>query len=417
MKILFLSHTARWAGAEACLYQLLRGLDPERHEALVILPENGPLQKRLDDFGVPIHFGNVVHWIGQASTSDWSRFSDNLTRRVEALARRIERERCDLVFSNTSVVLEGALAASWVGVPHVWRIHEMLACHTNLRTTLSLDIYHRLLDTLADRVAVVSRSVRSVLRPHVRDEVIEVIENGVAPFETPRATRAELCGLDASLPCVVFVGTLSEEKGVPLLGPVMQEVVRRIPKAHCVLVGADAGAKAGLEKDARSRGLEHAFRFLGFRADAQDLIARADVLVLPSKVDSLPSAVLEAMAAGVPAVATRSGGAEELIVEGETGLLVPIGDVDGIARGLVELLSDAERRQKMGERARFRARSEFSEQSYVQGFERLFNQVVRSHRPDVSGRARELTRLLESAPGPAKLLQSLAKLNPGAPSL
>jgi glycosyltransferase involved in cell wall biosynthesis len=397
VKILFVSHTAKWAGAEACLYQLLRGLNPELHEPLVVLPAQGPLETRLEDLGVPIRFGSLVHWIGQASTDDWKRFGTNLSTRVDAMARRIEREHCDVVFTNTAVVLEGALAAHAVGVPHVWRIHEMLARHTNLGTTLSLETFYRLLDTLSDRVVVVSESVRSTLELFVRKELVEVVYNGVGVFEAPTATRQELFGEDATCPLVVFVGTISDAKGAPLLAPVMERVIKRIPNAHCVLIGEDVGAKAKLEKEIRARGLESAFRFFGFRPDARELVARADVLILPSEVDSLPNAVLEAMAAGIPAVATRSGGASELVLDGETGFLVPVGDVEAMARGLVTLLSDAEARSRMGKRAELRACSEFSETRYVKSFERLFDELAPRRRPGAPEEVRQLVRRLASA--------------------
>ena len=378
MKILFVSHTANWAGAEVGLHTLLLGLDPSRHEPLVVLPGHGRLQTKLADLGVPFEYGSLVPWIDRAVTTSWTRFGDDLTRRVEAMARRIERARCDLVFTNTSVVVEGALAARMVGVPHIWRVHEMLSRHTNLGTRLSLDTYHGLLDSASERVAVVSKSVRAELVPFVRPEMIHVIENGVDRFDGSDVTRAALLGVLASTPVIVFVGTISDAKGAPLLAPIMERVAARVRGAVLVIVGEDAGAESALRRTIEKRGLERSFRFLGFRRDAMDVIANADVLVLPSWVDSLPSVVMEAMAAGVPCVATRSGGAEELIVEGETGRLVPPGDVEAIARALEELLLNESSRRAMGERARARARARFPRERYVGAFEQLFDQVLAS---------------------------------------
>jgi glycosyltransferase involved in cell wall biosynthesis len=379
-KVLFVSHASAWAGAESCLFELLRGLDPSRVEPLVVLPANGPLEKRLDDLGVPYQFGSLRLWIDQAYTDGWVAFGDGLARRVDAMARRIERERCDVVFTNTSVAFEGALAARQVGVPHVWRVHEMLWRHSNFGTRLPLSVYYAMLDALSDRVAVVSHAVRTGLLPHVRPERISVIPNGI-DLITPRRSREALLGVDASVPVVVFVGTLSEPKGVPLLAPVMERVVREHPRALCVLVGEDVGAERALREDIGRRGLDKTFRFLGFRADAKELIAHADALILPSRVDSLPCVVMEAMAAGVPSVATESGGAAELIVDGVTGRLVPIDDVEAMATALSALFADPDLRRAMGEKALARARERFGARRYVAAFERLFAQLATSRPP------------------------------------
>lgn len=371
LKIAFLSHTSKWAGAEACLFRLLRGLDPERHEPVVILPDNGPLQRRLEDLGVPIRFGSQVHWIGQAATNDWRRFGPGLTARVEATARLLERERCDLVFTNTSVVLEGALAARLTGMRHLWRVHEMLARHDNFRSCIPLALYPRLLAKLSDCVVAVSRSVAQAIGPDVD---VDVVYNGVALHE-PRRSRTEIIP-EARSPLVVYVGTLSEAKGVHLLADVMARVVRRVPSAVCLLVGADAGAEAALKSAIAAQDLGSSFRFLGFRDDARDIIATADVLILPSRVDSLPNAVLEAMAAAVVPVATRSGGAEELIVDGETGRLVPVDDVAAMAAAVGELLTSPTLRRAMGEKALERAKERFSEHDYVAGLARRLDALV-----------------------------------------
>lgn len=396
MRVLFVCPSAHFAGAESSLLVLLRSLDLDRFDPLVLLPTNGHFQTVLEDLGVPTSFAAIEVWINQASARAWERFA-GLRARVDALARRIEREKYDLVVTNSAVTVEGALAARKVGVPHVWRVHEMLSRHSNLKAAFPLEVYPLLLDALSVRIAVVSRAVRDELSPGVDQRRIEVVYNGLPPYDGPPASREELTGIGSDSPMIVFVGTLSAAKGVPLLADVMKSVLSRFVDARCVLVGTDVGGERPLRERARALGIEHAFRFLGFRNDVMDVIGTADVLIHPSEVDSLPCAVMEAMAAGVPAVATRSGGAVEMIVDGQTGHLVDVGDVRAMARALEALLGDDEERREMGWIARSRARAVFSADAYVGAMQRLFERVVEMPPPRQDGA--ELSRLIDELEG------------------
>lgn len=421
MKVLFVSPSADFAGAESALLELLRGLDLDRVDPLVLLPTNGSFQTRLEDLGVPTSFAAIEVWVNQASARAWERFG-GLSERVAAMARRIEREACDLVVTNSAVALEGALAARLVGVPHVWRVHEMLARHRNFAGALPVGAHPALLDALSDRVAVVSRAVRDALTPGVHPRRIEILYNGLPPYDVAPPPREALLGIPASAPTVVFVGTLSEAKGVPLLAAVMERVLRGHPDARCVLVGRDFGGGKILRERARAAGIEDAFVFLGFRTDVMDVIASADALILPSEVDSLPCAVMEAMAVAVPPVATRSGGAEEMIVDGECGHLVDVGDVDAMARALGDLFDDDEHRAWLGRVAQARVRAVFSADAYVGAMQRLFDRAARDPHVAPPAAVERVVAAIEAASGErsspaavARLVDALEAITPPPP--
>lgn len=123
----------------------------------------------------------------------------------------------------------------------------------------------------------------------------------------------------------------------------------------------------------------------GFRSDLDELIANADLAVLPSFNEGLPNAVLEASAAGVPVVATRAGGTPEAIVDGETGWLVPVGDAAAVASAIRCLLDDSDKRKRIGEAGREFVRTEFSfanqARSYLDLVQRLgVSQAIRGRR-------------------------------------
>lgn len=400
MKVAFACHSEDWAGAESSLYALLRRLDPARHAPLALLPTNGRLSERLERLGVPLAYAATVPWIDQRGAGIEARFGADLEWRVEAFAERLRRAEARVVMTNSAVMLEGALAAHRLGLPHVWRIHEMLSRHDNLERALPLELYPRLVEALSDRALLVSEAVREDLAA-ADAGALEVVPNGLPPFEPSAVSRRARIGVDPSAPLIVFVGTLSEAKGVPLLAPILKRVRETVPDARCALVGRDVGGEAPLRRAIRRLGLGQAFSFLGFRDDAMEIIALADALVLPSRVDSLPCVVMEAMAAGVPPVATRSGGAAELIVDGETGYLAAIGDAEAMGDALARLLGDRAHASAVGAAARDRARDVYGLDRMVRAFEATFDRLAERRRaPDPEGSKALVGRLVEAS-GPS----------------
>jgi glycosyltransferase involved in cell wall biosynthesis/SAM-dependent methyltransferase len=375
IKILFLSHSADWSGAEHCLFRLLKGINPRKYEAVVILPGHGRLEERIHELGVRSRLLEVGWWVKMAGSSERGQFQDGLEGRVGALADVIRQERADLVFTNTAVVIEGALAARLCGVPHVWHLHELIGLNPDLVPLLSPAAFFSLADLLTDKFVAVSQSVETQVRRFVQTEKTAVIYNGLDAFAA-RPRRREIFGLDENTPVVSFVGTLSNTKGVLSLIDAARVVLQKYPAVKFALAGAEGSASDVLEQRLREEPAGRAFRLLGLRKDAADVIASSDVFVLPSLADSMPLVVLEAMLAGKPVVATRSGGAAEIVLDGETGFLVPVDDPPALARAVLALLGDPERMAAMGRRGRERAEAVFSHERFIQQFERVLDHLA-----------------------------------------
>jgi glycosyltransferase involved in cell wall biosynthesis len=143
------------------------------------------------------------------------------------------------------------------------------------------------------------------------------------------------------------IGRLSAEKGQRLLIEVFPEVLRAVPSARLLLAG-DGPDLPRLRDRAETLALGDAVRFLGHRQDILDVYGSLDLLVLCSDTEGLPNVVLEAMALGVPVVATAVGGTPELVIDGRTGWLVPPAEPVPLGRAIVEALR---RREEAAERA------------------------------------------------------------------
>jgi glycosyltransferase involved in cell wall biosynthesis len=198
---------------------------------------------------------------------------------------------------------------------------------------------------------------------------VEVIPNGVdvAQYDTNAqsraggarsAIRAEL-GLDDQARLIAMIGTLKEVKGHRYMIEAMSALAPHYPDLHLLLAG-DGVLRIQLEAQVADAGLNDRIHFLGSRSDVANLLAASDLFVLPSLWEGLSMALLEAMATGLPILASEVSGTVQAIVPGEHGLLIPPGDTQAIVDGLTQLLSDPDRAQKMGQAAKRRVKAEFS---------------------------------------------------------
>jgi glycosyltransferase involved in cell wall biosynthesis len=180
---------------------------------------------------------------------------------------------------------------------------------------------------------------------------------------------------------VVFVGRLDPVKGVTLLLEAFAAVKARHPKARLTVAG-DGPARSRLEARARDLGLEVAFPGYLDEAQVADLLASAAMLVLPSFAEGLPVVLMEALASRIPVIATQVAGVSELVVDGVSGLIVPPGDVAGLARAMDRLLGDPDLRARMGEAGRARVEAEHDIQTEAAWLAELFAGTGQGLRPE-----------------------------------
>jgi len=180
---------------------------------------------------------------------------------------------------------------------------------------------------------------------------IVVVHNGI---EVEPAEPVRL----ADDPTILEVARLADVKGQRSLLRALTDL-----DATAVLVGRDLEQDGAYERELRAEaerlGVVDRVVFAGYRDDVPALLAGCDVFCLPSEMEGLPLVVLEAMAQGKPVVATAVGGTPELVVHGETGLLVQPGDVEALTAALAQLLADPEQARRMGEAGRERVQREF----------------------------------------------------------
>jgi glycosyltransferase involved in cell wall biosynthesis len=240
-------------------------------------------------------------------------------------------------------------------------LHNPILEHRGLRRSIE----SRVLARLSRIVAVSDYTKRELVdKKGVAPERVSVISNGVdvETFENALARAEAQRALDLPNDGLVvgFAGRLHHLKGVDLLIEAVPLVKRRFPGVRFVIVG-EGEEDETLKQQARERGVSDVILFAGYRRDAWRLMPAFDVVALPSRDEAQSIALLEAMACRRPVVAARVGGVPEVVADGVTGLLFARENVGALAGALIELLSDGEKRESMGEAGRRRVGERFSQ--------------------------------------------------------
>lgn len=224
------------------------------------------------------------------------------------------------------------------------------------------------------RYLCVSEAVAAgLLESGVDESRIRVVLNGISfPDETtvPESSGPDEAGADGR-GTIATVGRLVEQKAQHIL----LEALVGLPAASLMVIG-DGPLRHDLERQAERLGIADRVRFMGQVRDVNTLLAQADVFALPSLNEGLPLAVLEAMALAKPVVATRVGGTPEIVVPGQTGLLVEPGDVLGFRDALARLMSDREFARQLGRRAQKLVRERYSAAAMVARVADIYQELL-----------------------------------------
>ena len=365
--ILFLQSSSEGYGSGKIILQVLRFYQNQGFSPVVVLTNEGAIQRDLGELGIPFYIQNLG--ILRRKYVSPSGLLNRLIKNLKAyrfLSQLHEMYGFELVYSNTLAVVVGAYWARRKGLPHIWHIHEILLGPRPLVSWLAA-----LLDKSTPMPIAVSQAVADHWQPLVKKSKIQVIHNGI-PYESflnANPTLKQELGLSESSVLIGMIGRINPGKGQLFFIELADSLCKSFSEAHFVLVGDPfPGYEPILEevkREIREKSLETRVTYLGFREDIPEVMASLDIFVLPSVLpDSFPTVILEAMASGKPVVATRSGGASEMVVNGETGFLIPIGNVEEGRVALEQLIRDPDLREQLGESGRTRVLNTYSLEAF-----------------------------------------------------
>lgn len=290
---------------------------------------------------------------------------------VLRLGALIRQERVDAVHTHSSVdAWLGGMAGRLAGVPVVRSRHVSIPIRRRLNLVYTL---------LADRVVTSGEAIRRlVIAAGVSPAKVVAIPAGVdlAEFRGRGAGDRIRSELGLSRPVIGSVAMFRGSKGHDLLLEAFEHLRLTFPEARLLLVG-DGIRRQWVESLARERGLVGSVTFTGFREDVPDLLSAMDCFVLAStRTEGVPQSLLQALAAGVPVVASAVGGIPEVIEDGATGLLVPPGDSKALAEAIRAVLTDPQSARRRAEAGRALVSEKFSRARAVERLTTLYRELI-----------------------------------------
>ncbi|MBA5874300.1 MAG: glycosyltransferase [Nitrospira sp. CR1.2] len=361
--ILYLSTSSGPGGAERVISNLSASLDPARYRAILCLFRPGWIQAHTEGLGVRTH---VIPTHGMF---DW--------RWMLRFKYLLKDEHVDLIHAHEfDANVQGTFVAALTGIPLVATVHGKNYFWEKLRRRLA----YRWVSRRATMVAV-SENLKHFIVDNVGVDSrnVQVVYNGVDVL--PACDRADIdqCREELDLPTgnqiVGVVGNLYPVKGHQYLIAAIPAILEKCPNTTFIFAGRGQ-LEVELKGQAHRLGIDGYVRFLGLRQDIPRILAVLDVFVLPSLSEGLSMAILEAMGAGKPVIATDVGGNPELVEDGGTGCLVPPKDSQALADRLVFLLTNSARASQFGRNGQLRARGQFSLQTMVQNYQALYDQCL-----------------------------------------
>jgi glycosyltransferase involved in cell wall biosynthesis len=358
-------------GGQITLLSLAKGLDKDKFEILAASGGGGPLVDELGKLGVPHISIDIRKSSGPGA--------------VVRIAAALRGAGIDLFHTHGGVAgLYGRLAAKKAGIPAV--VHTLHGIHyLHYRNPLlkwAFIVLERRLSRFTDAVIFVSQAdLRKGMKLRLAPAgKARLIRNGIDPAGIipgfDRAAKKSQLGSDGR-PLVVAVSRLHRQKGLKYLLRAVPLIREEIPAVKVVIAGGGP-LESKLASAMKRLRIGESATLLGERKDAREVLAAADVFVLPSLWEGLPYVLVEAAALGKPIVATDIDGVREVVRSGETGVLVPPRDPGGLAAALILLLRDRDLAGKLGERARRDIPSAFALERMVRETEALYLEAFRN---------------------------------------
>lgn len=290
------------------------------------------------------------------------------------LARLVRRECFDLVHAHMfASALASAEALAGTETPLVITEHSQAAWRSPYACRCSQWAYSR-----AKHIIAVSREIkwRLVEQDGVPYDRVSVIMNAVSPAPLQALIKApDLPGVPEASALVGVVTRLQPEKGVAYFIEAAAAILQRLPRVHFLIIG-DGPRRRALQMYAEQLGIQKHVHFLGFRLDARAIVASLDVLVVPSLSEGTPLVTLEAMAAGVPVVASAVGGIPEQVKHEGEGLLVPPGNALALGEAILRLLANPSWARMLGQAGRQRVAAQFRLETMVKQTEDLYRALL-----------------------------------------
>lgn len=306
------------------------------------------------------------------------------------LSKVIKKEGIDLIHSHTPFAgtFLTRIAGKLSGIPVITHAHARDCLNPN-PLVKRLEIFlNKVSSRLAcNKIIAVSNAIKEAFVNQGHEESkIEVVHNGIdlkksKSERNPEELREEP-NIKYGQKVIGEVGRLCKQKGQHILIKAAPKVIKKFSDTCFVLVGEDLEQGGQYKKNliaiTKKIGVRNRFIFTGYRDDIEDLLDTFDLFVLPSSMEGLPVVILEAMAASAPVVATSVGGNSEVVIDGETGTIIPPENPEALAEAIIYHLENPEISKEMGQRGYERVKKHFSKDKMVKKTFQVYEGIIQS---------------------------------------
>ncbi len=396
--IVFFDHTAMMSGGEIALLHLVQHLDRRRYLPVVVLSAEGPLLAKLVDSGVETHVLLLDESVSETRKDSLGArgllrpgAALNVVRYAWRLARFLKARKADLLHTNSlkSDVI-GGIAGRLARIPVIWHIRDRIA--TDYLPKPAVTGFRWLCRILPNYIITNSEATlktlcldvegrAAVIHSGVTKTYVRVVHDGVEDAAVPEIKPIRGYGQS---PVIGLVGRLSPWKGQHIFLAAAAEVRKQFPTSRYQIIGSAMFGEDAYEAEVRqlceTLGLSDCVEFTGFRKDVPALISQLDILVHASTIgEPFGQVVVEGMVAGKPVVATNGGGVPEIVEDGVTGWLVPMGESTPMAEAIMRLLRDPVGSAEKGAAGRMRVLEHFTIELTARRVQEVYEQFWSDH--------------------------------------
>ncbi len=377
-KVLVIYGSSDLYGASKNLIRSLEGFKRMGWKSISVLPHEGPLVEIMENLGFDVIL--MEHGVLRRQNLNpigLLTLFGQIFSSFFKLSALIKKEKISLIYTNSNANSIGGLLKLRHGIPHIWHIHEIIE-----RPKWFKYLLERYIKSTEDRVICVSKAVINNFSG-IKAEKLKLLYNGIGtqPYAKADYDLKSEIGISETQLLIGMVARVNLWKGQFYFLEIASLLKKKFPNLHFVMAGDAFPGYEYLYDEVRDLtqklGLEDSVTNLGFRLDIPEILSGLDIFVLPSILpDPLPTTVLEGMAAAKPVIATRHGGAAEMVIAGETGFLIPWDNPQEAVLAFEKLIESAELREKLGKAGQQRVNDYFNEEKYLENFGILVSEVV-----------------------------------------
>ena len=369
LSILEICLSRSWGGLEIYAASVAGWLEVRGHRVSMITLTGSPIVQAVEEKGIPVATvtRNEYLWLPT----------------ICAIANYIKRFQPDVIHAHLSKDLWHIAIAQWLSKPVPVMFSQQMASNYPKR-----DILHRLVWKQVSRVAALTEEIRNqvIQNTPIQAHRVQVIPYGIDTDKLKPSPEFQTAlrlqhGISDKQIVAGVVGRLDPGKGQQVFLEALSQL-KNAPDVIGLLIGEETRGEPGyqkvLEKLAHELKLLDRVRFLGFIQDPNQIYPLLDLLVLPSRKETFGKVLIEAMAFGVPVIATRAGGVPEIVVDGETGILILPDDAASLAKAIRRMITDRELCVTMGRKGRERAVERFKLSDHLDRMETVLRQAVDS---------------------------------------